>query len=448
MFGKGWELAKACKGTLVGLGDISFNGISIDSRTIKNGEIFVAIIGKRFDGHNFVNDAIKRGAKGLVVKKGINIQYGKDFFIVYVDDTKVALGEIASYWRNKVSPTVIAITGSCGKTSTKEMVHTILSKKYKTLKNKANLNNYFGVSLTLLSLKDEKFAVVEVGINEKHEMKEVAEIVRPDFSLITNIAPVHLEGLGSLQDIYMEKKILLDYAKRGVFLNNEDNRLKGYKRKAIKIKTFGRGGCISYKKPEILNERSMKITLIEKQRRVQSIIFPYVGVNLSSNISASALVGRFFGIEWEDIKDALENVSLPGMRMEVKELCGVKIILDAYNANPYSMKNAIETFALLNFERKNLILGDMKELGKWSAYYHSKLGRYLMNFSFQNVYLVGKEIERTYKVLKDYGKKGVYHFKSVEDCIKERDSIFKGCDAILLKGSRVVALEKILEGIC
>ncbi len=448
MFGKGWELAKACNGTLVGLGDISFNGISIDSRTIKDGEVFIAIIGERFDGHDFVKDAIKRGAKGVVVKKGTNIRHGKDFFVVYVNDTKAALGEIASYWRNKVSPTIIAITGSCGKTSTKEMVHAVLSKKYKTLKNKANLNNYYGVSLTLLSLTNEKFAVVEVGINKKHEMKEVAQIIRPDFSLITNIAPVHLEGLGSLQDIYMEKKVLFDYAKTGVFLNNEDSRIKEYKRKAIKIRTFGRGGYISYKKPEILNERSMKITLIEKKRMTHTLIFPYVGINLASNISASALVGRVFGVDWEDIKDALENVSLPGMRMEVKEACGVKIILDAYNANPYSMKNAIDTFALLNFRRKNLILGDMKELGRWSAYYHSMLGRYLMNFSFHNIYLIGKEIEKTYKVLKDYGKKGVHYFESLEDCINERDSIFKGCDAILLKGSRAVALEKILERIC
>jgi UDP-N-acetylmuramoyl-tripeptide--D-alanyl-D-alanine ligase len=448
MFGNGWELAKACKGTLVGLGDIYFSGISIDSRTINDGEVFIAIIGERFDGHDFLKDAIKRGAKGVVVKRGTSIKKDKGFFIIYVDDTKVALGEIASYWRNKISPTVIAITGSCGKTSTKEMVHAILSKKYKTLKNKANLNNYFGVSLTLLSLKDEKFAVVEVGINQKYEMKEIAEIIKPDFSLITNIAPVHLEGLGSLQDIYMEKKILLDYAKTGVFLNNEDIRLKNYKRKGIRIRAFGRGGYISYKKPEILNEKSMKITLIEKKRTSQTVIFPYIGVNLASNISASALVGRFFGIEWENIKDALENVSLPSMRMEVKEVCGIRIILDAYNANPYSMKNAIDTFSLLNFKRKNLILGDMKELGRWSAYYHSSLGRYLINFPFHNIYLVGKEIEKTYKVLKDYGKKGVHYFKSIEECKKERDSIFKDCDAILLKGSRALALEKILERIC
>lgn len=446
MFGTGWELERASLGRLEGFGDIKFDGVSIDSRTIKNGQVFVAIKGERFDGHNFINDAIKKGAKGVIVRNGFNIKPGKGFFVIFVGDTKDTLGKISNYWRKKVSPKVIAITGSCGKTSTKEIIHSILSRKYKTLKNFANLNNYFGVSLTLLNLRNEDFAVIEAGINQKNEMEDIAKIIEPDCSLITNIAPVHLEGLKSLDEIFNEKRILLDYAKEAVFINMDDKRLRNYKRKGIKIKTFGKSGDISYKKVDILNENTMAIKLQERgDNRVFKILFPYAGIALASNISASVAVGRYFQIRWDDIIDGIKNVSLPKMRMEIKEINNVKVILDAYNANPYSMKNAIETFNKLDFKRKSLILGDMKELGKWSAFYHSLFGKYLAKFDFQEIFFVGDEIEKTYLVLKRVRKTGVSYFKTLEDCKNRVKRLFRDSDAVLIKGSRAVALEKILE---
>lgn len=445
MFGTAGELSKSISGALKGDGNILFDGISIDSRTINKGEVFLALKGERFDGHEFVKNAINKGAIGLIVNKNFSAKIKKGLFYIYVDDTKKALGQIANYWRRKVNPKVIAITGSCGKTSTKEIIHALLSKKYKTLKNYANLNNYFGVSLTLLKLRDEKFAVVETGINHKGEMKDLADVILPDGALATNIAPVHLEGIPSLKEIYMEKSILLDYAKDVVFINVDDKYLRSYSRDGVDVVRFGKKGDVRYKNVNILNERLMQLELTDKSHNKQVISFPYPGIGLAVNIAGAISVARYFNIDWEDIVDAIKNVSLPKMRMEIVKIGNTSVIIDAYNANPVSVKNAIETFNKFNFNKKCLILGDMRELGKWSKYYHAQLGRYLTKFHFNEIYFVGREIKETFDVFTRHKNKKVKYVESVYDLKKSVKNILKKNDAVLVKGSRAIALEKLFE---
>lgn len=445
MFGTAGELNKSISGILKGDGNIFFDGISIDSRTIKKGEVFLALKGEKFDGHEFVKDAIEKGAGGLIVDKNFNVKIKEGLFYIHVDDTKKALGQIANYWRRKISPKVIAITGSCGKTSTKEMIHALLSKKYKTLKNHANLNNYFGVSLTLLRLRDEEFAVVETGINHKGEMKELSEVIVPDGVLATNIAPVHLEGLPSLKEIFNEKSILLNSAKDVVFINSDDKFLGSYSRKGIDIVKFGNKGDIKYKNVVILDEGLMKLDLIDNSQNKREIIFPYPGLGLAVNIAGAVAVARYFNIDWDSIVDGLKNVSLPKMRMEIVKIGNTSVIIDAYNSNPMAVRNAIETFEKFKFNKKCLILGDMKELGKWSNYYHALLGKYLVKFNFHEIYFVGKEIKKTFDVFIRYGKKKVRYVETVHELKKNIKSILEKNDAVLIKGSRSIALEKLFE---
>ncbi|MCX7770333.1 MAG: UDP-N-acetylmuramoyl-tripeptide--D-alanyl-D-alanine ligase [Proteobacteria bacterium] len=445
MFGTAGEVKQVLSGVIQGDEKVLFDGISIDSRTIKKGEIFIAIKGERFDGHLFVEEAIKKGAVGVIANRDFKGSVKDGHFFIYVEDTKKALGKIANYWRKKVNPKVIAITGSCGKTSTKEIIHSLLSRKYSALKNHANLNNYYGVSLTLLKLRNEEFAVVETGINHKGEMKDLAEIILPNGSLATNIAPVHLEGIPSLKEIFLEKSILLNYAKEVVFINSDDKYLCNYSKKGVEIIKFGKKGDISYKNVKILNEREMSFSLFDDSHIKREIFFPYPGINLPVNVAGAVAVARYFGIDWENIVDALKNVSLPKMRMETKKIEDRTVIIDAYNSNPYAVKNAVGTFNRFKFKKKALILGDMRELGKWSGYYHAMLGKYLLNFDFNEIYLVGQEIKKTFEILKKHGKKNVYYFEHVEDLKTKIKNIIRKNDALLLKGSRSIALERLLE---
>lgn len=441
MFGKGIDIKKALRSELSGNGDISFSGISTDSRTIEKGEIFLALKGPRFDGHNFIKD-LKGKAKGFIVEKGFEFKGGKDYFVVHVEDTLEAYGKLANYWRKKLNPKVIGVTGSLGKTTTKELISAILSKKGKVLKTHSNLNNVIGVSKTLLSLKDEQIAVIEMGVNNIGEMEKLCKISEPDLGVITNIAPVHLEGLRSLKTVYEEKKVLFDYSKEAIFINKEDEFLKGYDREDVKKIYFGKGSSVSYGKPEIVDFKEMEVMINISGEKVLTS-FPYINLGLPIIIALASAVGHYFGVEPKDIKEAVKNIKLPKLRMELVEMEGKKIILDAYNANPVSMKYAILTLLQLEGKRKSVVLGDIRELGRYSKYYHSLLGRFLSKLSLKDIVLVGTEINHTHLYLK---KKGIrhYYFKEVTEARERFEKVMKESDIVLIKGSRGVALEKIL----
>jgi UDP-N-acetylmuramoyl-tripeptide--D-alanyl-D-alanine ligase len=450
MFGKSDELKTAVQGRLTGAGNKRFDGISTDSRHIKKGEVFLAIKGERFDGHQFAKDVIKKGAAGVIVNKGWQGSISPKAFIIEVDDTRKALGAAACYWRRKTAPLVIGVTGSCGKTTTKELIHAVLSKKFAVLKNHGNLNNYFGVSQTLLKLREESFAVIEMGINNMMEMKELTDIAEPDAGIITNIAPVHLEGLKSLREVYGEKKILLDRSKKAGFINKDDRFLAGYMNKKLQMISFGKKGRVAYSALKVNDLAGIEFIITDKNEKKGAphrFRFPYVGIGLSSNIAGAAAVGRYFGIGWEDIIAAVSSVRLPGLRMEILDRGGAKIIMDAYNANPASIKNALATLGCLEGRRKTVVLGDMKELGRWSGYYHRLIGQWLLKGGYSRICLVGSEIEETWKILKAAGLRNVSYHRSVEELRESFDGIEARSDIILVKGSRAIKLETLINGV-
>lgn len=448
MFGTALEINKLLSGKLYGDGDLYFNGVSTDTRKIKKGELFVALVGPNYDAHNFIEAAVNNGAAGIIVAKEIKLP-SKRIFAIKVNDTRTAFGKLASYWRDKIKPKVVAVTGSCGKTTTKELIYTILSKKEKTLKNHANLNNFYGLCQTLLQLVDERYAVVEVGINNVNEMRELTMIANPDIGIVTNIAPVHLEGLTSLQNVYSEKKLLLDASCEAVFINADDRFLKGYERDDVNTFTFGKNGRFSYKNVVIKHLEGMVFTVFDRNDREKhfyDVIFPYTGIALPNNVVGAVAIGRYFDVDWIEILDAVKRVKLPGLRMEKIQLGKCNIILDAYNANPASMSQAIETFNLIEGKRKTVVLGDMKELGRFSKFYHQLLAKRLLKYNLDNIILVGKEIEETFNVLKNKNVKNVKHFQNIDQLKPHFDSYVKKSDLILMKGSRIIALEKVISG--
>lgn len=447
MYGRALELSKVLSGKLIGNKNGFFEGVSTDTRSIRKGELFVALKGPKYDAHSFIGEAIKAKASGLVVERKIS-DCPQDVFVIEVKDTKVALKEMASYWRKKINPVVIGVTGSCGKTTTKELIFSIISAKEKTLKNHANFNNFFGVCQTLLKLRDEKFAVIEMGINNPLEMEELVEIAKPQLGIITNIAPVHLEGLKSMNEVYKEKKLLLDSCNDAVFVNSDDRFLKKYKNNSVSIVTFGKRGRYSYKGVVIKHINGMVFSLFDKEdreKRVYDVTFPYTGVFLPENAAGAAAIGRYLGIEWESIIEGIKNVKLPALRMETIKISNCHILLDAYNANPTSVNQAIETFKKLEGEKKTVVLGDMKELGRYSKFYHQLLGRRLLKCDFQNIILVGREIFHTYKVI-EKGGKNVFYFENTLELKPKFEKFIKNSELMLIKGSRLVALEKLVRG--
>lgn len=448
MFGTGLELNKVLSGKLFGVGDTRFDGVSTDTRKINKGELFVALRGPRYDANEFVSIAIENGATGVIVDKEVKIP-AKGVFGIKVDDTRLALKKMAIYWRNKINPTLIAITGSCGKTTTKELIFSILNRVDKTLKNQANLNNFYGLCQTLLKLRDERYAVVEVGINNFNEMQELVEIADPHAGVVTNIAPVHLEGLKSMRQIYNEKKLVLDASKNAVFVNVDNKFLRQYRNEKVKSYSFGKRGRFAYKDVIIKHLDGMVFNVFDREDETKTdytILFPYTGVALPENIVAAIAVSRHFGVSWDDVLSALKEVKLPALRMERLKVGKCNIILDAYNANPASVRQAIDTFEMLEGKNKSIILGDMRELGRFSKYYHQLLGKRLLKCNFQHILLVGKEILTTYEVLKRHHIKNVNYEETVEDAKEYFNKLIIASDVMLIKGSRLIALEKLVLG--
>lgn len=441
MFGKGIDIKKALNAYVSGNTEISFDGISTDSRTIQEKEVFLALKGPRFDGHNFI-DSLKGKTKGFIVNKDFYLEGNKDFFVVKVPDTLKAYVQLANYWRKKTNPKIVGITGSLGKTTTKELIAEILSKQTKVLKTYENLNNIIGLSKMLLSLRDEKIAVLEMGINNMGEMEELCKIAEPDIGVITNIAPVHLEGLKSLQDIYKEKKILFDHSKSAIFINKEDKFLRNYKKEGIKKIYFGKGSDFSYGEHKIINFTKMSVDLVVKGEKI-NVEFPYINLGMPILLSIATAVGNYLNVNIQDIKSGIASIKLPKLRMEILEILGKKVILDAYNANPVSVKYALKTLMELEGKRKSVILGDIKELGKYSKYYHTLLAKYVAKLPLKDIVLVGEEMIFAHQYLKNKKIKHFY-YKDVLSAKSKFEKFLKDSDIILIKGSRAVQLEKIL----
>ncbi len=410
------------------------NGICTDTRNITPNCIFFALKGDNFNGNAFAEEAIKKGAfKTIIDEKEFHKDTGET---ILVDDVLKILQELALFHRKKLNLPIIALTGSNGKTTTKELINAVLSQKYKTTATKGNLNNHIGVPLTLLSMdKSTEIGIVEMGANHPNEIARLCEIAMPDFGYITNFGKAHLEGFGSLEGVVNAKTELYEHLKKHgktVFINEEDpiqiKRSNGMKKIVFCEKQEG--------KLKLL-EASNKVKVQFKDVEIQSNL---IGVYNFPNIAAAISMGDYFGVSEEKIKHAIEGYFSSNNRSQLLEKNGNKIILDAYNANPSSMLAALENFKQAEGENKILFLGDMFELGNDADAEHQNIINFLEDNSLGEVYIVGSNFHKT--LIKS---PQIHKYKSFEDLKIQLEKNPQKDKFILIKASRGMALERIMD---
>ena len=412
------------------------SSISIDTRKIGVKSFFVAIKGDNFDANTFAKEALDKGASYVLID---NENYFIDERTILVENSLVALQELAKYHRNYLKLPIIALTGSNGKTTTKELINVVLSKKFITKATVGNLNNHIGVPLTLLSF-DEKteIGIVEMGANHKKEIEFLCEIAQPDYGYITNFGKAHLEGFGGVEGVIQGKSEMYHYLSKNnklVFVNFEDP-IQVEKTKDVKVYSFG-----------VNNENAdVNINHIEANPFVvvsylESVVTTHlIGLYNANNINAAITIGNYFGVKNDAIKGALESYIPENNRSQLIVRGTNEIILDAYNANPSSMKVAIENFVLLDKKNKILFLGDMFELGVESLYEHKNIVDLLVSQDKIDCYFIGNDFYQN-----KMAKSNFFFFENFQ-IFSEAIVTKKITDSmILIKGSRGMALERTLE---
>ena len=453
------DILNATGGNLaVGSLDCVARGISTDSRTIEKGELFIALEGDNFNGHEFVTDSVQRGAVGVVVKAGVFsykpvLSMGYPVFLIEVNDTLKALGDIAYFYRKRFNIPVAGVTGSNGKTTTKDMIAHILSLSLRVLKNQGTLNNFIGMPLTLLKLADQHQAcVLEMGANHLGEIARLSEIAVPDIGVITNIGPSHLEFLKDLETVSQAKTELFQNFKPDdtAIWNADDAMLSGlYQTHKCRKKTFGfSAGCdyqathIEYLKAEgawrfaLNSNKLIKIKLLGRH-------------NIYNALAAIA-VSDTMGIDYESIFSGLSSFGSVSMRMEILEAAGITIINDSYNSNPKSMESAIAVLSDFNASgRKILVSGDMLELGDMSDYYHHQLGLSVGNSNTDIFIAVGPRSREAAAsaISSGMNKSCVYLCDNSKQAGEALIKILRQYDVVLIKGSCAMKMENICSTI-
>lgn len=412
-------------------------GVCTDTRNIKPESLYVALKGANFDGNDFVHQALDSGAKFAITERQ---ELADNVCIFYYVDNLKFLQSLANFHRRKFNIPVIAITGSNGKTTTKELIYAVLSKKFNTLCTKGNLNNHLGVPFTLLELSENhEIAIIEMGANKPGDIQELVDIAEPDYGLITSIGAAHIEGFGSLEGVIQTKSELYNFLKTKmglVFVNGDDPILNKQLGNYFNKFTYGHSennavhGHVQEMTPFI------HFTWQNKNGEAHSVRGKMIGsYNLMNYLSAAA-VGVHFGLKEEEITSALEAYNPTNNRSQIITTSSNTIIMDAYNANISSMRAALESFDQIKHENKCVILGDMRELGNLSAEAHQEIVDYLKSKNW-TVFLVGREFSKTYR------PNSMQHFNQVEELTMLLSQNPIRDAFILVKGSRSIALEKL-----
>lgn len=415
--------------------------VTTDSRQTPPGSVFFALKGEHFDGNQFAEKAIAQGCGYAVID---DEKYYKNEKHLLVKDCLQTLQQLAKYHREQLKIPFIAITGSNGKTTTKELLKCVLEKKYKVLATKGNLNNHIGVPLTLLTVTPEvDIAIIEMGANHIGEIAMLCEIAMPDYGLITNIGKAHLGEFGSFEGVIKAKTEMYRYIKgrKGKIFINADNELLVSNASGLEKITYGSS-------PGVFCSCSLAGAnpYLQVKFQDQMISTQLIGKYNFENAAAAICMGKYFDVEDSKIKAAIESYIPSNNRSQAIQTKKNKLILDAYNANPSSMKAAIENFAELKEENKWLLLGDMLELGTYEIQEHMEILELIASKNFQNVILVG---ERFAKAVPGISKAGLrfYLFSNSDELITrlQSQSPVNAPASILIKGSRGMKLEKVVE---
>jgi UDP-N-acetylmuramoyl-tripeptide--D-alanyl-D-alanine ligase len=411
--------------------------VQTDTRKIAQGEIYFALKGDNFDGNKFAQQALEKGAAYAVID---NAQYKINEQTIVVQDVLSTLQQLAKHHRQQFDIPVLAITGSNGKTTTKELINVVLQKKFKTHCTKGNLNNHIGVPLTILSAgQDTEFMVIEMGANHQKEIEAYCKWALPNFALINNCGKAHIEGFGGLEGVRKGKGELYDFAKAKdalVFVNNDLDYLQQMIQDRSITNTISYGSTNASYVGKAIDAHGMLHVAILNSGKETIIKTQLVGDYNFANVMAAVAIGMHFGIGINDIRQAIENYTPSNSRSQLMNIGTNTFILDAYNANPTSMRLAIENFARMDYANKILMIGGMKELGNTSIEEHQDIVNLIAQYNWHSVALVSGDFVHT---------KHEYHFfeNSIE-AGKWLAQLNISNAAVLVKGSRATAMEKVL----
>lgn len=430
-------------------------GISIDSRKASAGDAFFSLIGERHDAHDFIPQALENGCRTLIVSRTIELQKepGKLINIIVVRDTTNALQDLAAFYLSLVPIKKIGVTGSTGKTTTKEMLYWIFSEKYKTIRNKGNLNNHIGLPLSIFQLeKDTEAGIFEMGMSELGEIDLLANLVRPDIGIITNIGISHIENLGSRENILKAKLEITNYfGADSILIVNEDYELLSRDRVSgnYRLITAGETGRSSFILSGIKDygEEGIEFT-IEHKNELQHFRLRIPGRHNAYNGVLAVAAGVSCGISMKQAAEGLLKMEITDKRLSIKGKNGMKIIDDTYNASPDSMRAAIDVLAATKGFRKLAILADMFELGENSDRFHMEVGRYAAENDIDIVIAVGKNAKFIADgAMTKLAEKNVIYYETKELLIKDIGSMISSGDVILVKGSRGMAMDQVVKKI-
>ncbi len=419
------DILRWTNGKLLNSEKLEITGVSTDTRTIKKNEIFIALKGERFDGHNFVKDAFEKGASYAIVKEKVT---GKNEIIV--KDTLFALGEIARNYRKNKNINMVVITGTVGKTTTKEYLYNIFSKKYNTAYNEKNYNNLIGVPISILKIKDENYGIFEIGTSRMGEIERLSEITLPDTGIITEITPVHLEFFKTLENVFFEKYSMVKYIKDKLIVNGDNDYLSRIEHKnVIKVGFKDRN---HYRIKVLKINKNINFKINEDEFEIENR-----GKGALYCASIAIVTSLLAGIEKERIIKGINEELKAEHRMKIMRLGNINLIDDTYNASPASMKNAIDFISGKNF--RIAVLGDMLELGPDSNELHKEIGEYLKG-KVDLLICIGEYADN---YIKGFGKG--YYANNIDEATQLIFDNMKNDSWILIKGSRKLCLEKIID---
>lgn len=454
------EILEVTKGELIcGAIEKEVVSYSNDTRTIEKGDLYLGIRGEKFNGSNFYKEAIKKGAIGAIIQ---DIQITnkdreelKDKIIIKVNNVVEAIQEMAKAKRNKYDIPIVAITGSVGKTSTKDMVASIIEQKYNVLKTQGNLNNHIGLPLTILKLREHNFLVVEMGMNNLGEIRVLSNIAKPTACAITNVGTSHIGNLGSRENILKAKLEILEGMQNhgAVILNNDNDLLHNWieqNRGKYHIVTYGIENASQYIAYDIQENQTTSDFKVRVNEKEYEVTVPIPGRHFILNALCAMSVGLEYGIEMEKIKEGIAKFELTKKRMEIVNLpSDVTVINDCYNANYDSMKAALEYLGKIQGKRRVAVLGDMLELGDYAKQLHEKIGEEVVKNKI-DLLLTAGQLAKDIAGRADYvglSKEKIHAFDNTKLLIDAIKNYIKPGDTILIKASNAMGFDKIIEAI-
>lgn len=443
------EIVRVTKGRLVS-GDpereIDLSMISTDSRTLKKGEVFLALDGPNFKGSSFLNDAFRKKAIGAIINSCRSKKTWAGKIVIEVEDTLKALQDIASRHRECFDIPVIAVTGSNGKTTVKEMIACILSKKYNVLKNEGTKNNHIGVPQTILKLKrSHDICVLELGTNHEGEIKMLGSIAKPTIAVLTNIGPSHLEFFKDLNGVFRAKIEILATLRPPrpvVIINSDDEYLSRIKNDKLRIIRYGLGEHSDFRARLVSTGRNrIKFIVNEKYEYEINLL----GIHNVYNALAAISAASIFKIPYRVVRKSVYDYKPAYMRLNLKNINGLEVIDDSYNSNPLSMKSALDVICNYHARSRWVVTGDMMELGRMAESFHKMIGRAIAESKIEGLLTLGKLSKYTLSEARKYGMKSLWHCSTHGEIADILNKVARSGDAVLIKGSRGMRMEEVIK---